>query len=258
MNILITGTSSGMGLALATEFLEHGASVYGISRKLNDKLSNYEDYHHLEHDLIKLDELPEKLYHFLADVKRLDLVILNAGILLNINDMKNTPVDEITTVMQVNVWANKVIIDTLMEEVNTIYQIVAISCGSDINNARGLNAYSLSKAALNTMIKLYSREIPETHFSALAPGLIDSSLQEFISQLPNKDKYPVIRELRRMRENGHLTTPQQAANYLVEAMGTVLQEESGSYRDVKDILLLEPEGDKISHKIMGKVNVPCA
>jgi benzil reductase ((S)-benzoin forming) len=238
MNILITGTSSGIGHALAIEFLEHGSNVYGISRKFNDKLKTYEAYRHLSHDLLKHDTLPGKLGDFLEGVKTLDLVILNAGIIINVNDLKKTPVDEITTVMKVNVWANKVIIDTLLEKVPSVYQVVAISCGSVINNARGFNAYSLSKFALNKMIKLYSREITKTHFSALAPGLIDSNLQEHISRLPNKNNYSIIRKLRSMRENGQLTNPYYAANYLVEAMGTVLQEKSGTYRDVKDILSL--------------------
>jgi benzil reductase ((S)-benzoin forming) len=93
------------------------------------------------------------------------------------------------------------------------------------------------------MIKFYSREIPEIHFSALAPGLIDSNLQEHISRLDRNDGYAVVKKLKNMRENGQLTNPYIAANYLVEAMGTVLQEESGSYRDVRDILLLEPDSE---------------
>jgi benzil reductase ((S)-benzoin forming) len=242
MNILITGTNSGIGHALAIEFLDHGATVYGISRQFNDRLKSYDDYHHLSQDLMKLDDLPENLSKLLRGVKTLDLVVLNAGILININDLRKTPLDEITTVMRVNVWANKVIIDTLLEEIPNMYQVVAISCGSVINNARGLNAYSLSKLALNKMIKLYAKEMPKTHFSALAPGYIDSSLQKHISQLPNVNNYPVIKKLRLMRENGQLTEPRHAANYLVEAMGTILQEESGTYREVKDILFLEPDG----------------
>lgn len=241
MNILITGTSSGIGHALTIEFLEHGATVYGISRNYNDKLKEYDGYHHLSHDLLKLNELPDKLNGFLAGVKTLDLVILNAGILLNISELRKTPIDEMTTMMRVNVWANKVIIDTLLEKVSSIYQVVAISCGSDISDAPGFDAYSLSKIALNQMIKFYSREIPEIHFSALAPGLIDSSLQEHISSLEGNDGNAIVKKLKNMRENGQLTNPYIAANYLVEAMGTVLQEESGSYRDVRDILLLESD-----------------
>ena len=44
MNVLITGTSSGLGLALARELLDNGATVYGISRKFNPILKDYEEY----------------------------------------------------------------------------------------------------------------------------------------------------------------------------------------------------------------------
>jgi benzil reductase ((S)-benzoin forming) len=242
MNVFITGTSSGIGYALTIEFLEHGATVYGISRNYHKKLKEYDGYHHLSHDLLKLNELPGKLDNFLAGVKTLDLVILNAGLLLNTSELRNTQADEITTMMKVNVWANKVIIDTLLDKVSSIYQVVAISCGSEISETPGFDAYSLSKLALNQMIKYYSREIPEIHFSALAPGLIDSNLQEHISPIANsRNGYSIARKLKKMRKNGQLTDPYLAANYLVEAMGTVLQEESGSYRDVKDILMLDPD-----------------
>jgi benzil reductase ((S)-benzoin forming) len=247
MNVFITGTSCGIGNALSIEFLEHGATVYGISRKLNDNLKGYEGYYHLSHDLLKLKELPCKIKRFLTGVKTLDLVILNAGILSNINDIKKTPVDDIMVMMQVNVWANKVIIDTLLEKGSRVYQVVAISCGSAFNNERDLNGYSLSKMALNKMIQFYSREVPQTHFSALDPGLIDSNLQKHIYELHDENNYSLIKKLKIMRKNGQLTNPNYAANYLVEAMGTVLQEESGSYRDIKDILFLEPEGRQPTH-----------
>jgi benzil reductase ((S)-benzoin forming) len=117
-----------------------------------------------------------------------------------------------------------------------MHQVVAITSGSMINNAKSLHIYSLSKSALNSLIKLYSAEIPKTHFTALAPGLIDSGLQEYISRFPEDENCPVIRKLKIMRSTGKLTDPRFAANYLVEAMGTILQEESGSFIDVNDIL----------------------
>jgi len=239
MKILITDTGSGFGHALAMEFLENGASVYGISRRSNSYLKKYKHYHHLTHDLINHQELNVQLKNFLARVKTLDLVILNAGILFGINDIRKTSIEDIVTVMNVNLLANKVIIDTLLETVSHVYQIVAISSGSAIKGSRGWNAFALSKAALNTLIKLYAREIPETHFSALEPGIVDTDLHETTRRLTEEDIYPVARELKRngMNSNGNLSDQNYAANYLVEAMGIILQEESGTYRDVRDILL---------------------
>jgi benzil reductase ((S)-benzoin forming) len=237
MNVLITGTNSGFGHALTMEFLMNGATVYGISRRFNDQLKNFPDYYHLQQDFSELDELGHQLKKFLDKVKTLDLVILNAGILPEINDLRKTSIEKITSVMNVNVWANKVILDSIFETVPEIYQIVAISSESDLNGARGWNAYTISKAALNTLIKIYAREIPKTHFSALDPGIVNRDLHENISQLPRKSRNRSGKRIKGYRETIKMTNLEYAANCLVEAMGIVLQEESGSFKDVRDVLL---------------------
>lgn len=235
MNILVTGTSSGIGYALTREYLQNGAKVFGISRRCNDKLAEFPDYHHLSHDLLCFDNLQEKVKELLRSKKTIDLVILNAGMLPDLKDLRETSMDEIKKVMNVNVWANKLIMDTMIDEVPRIYQVVAISSGASISGARGWNVYAISKAALNMMIQLYARELPETHFTALAPGVVDTAMQEYISGLPEDKRFPVIDRLKEIRGTSQMPGPEDAANYLVEAIGHVLQFESGSYVDVRDL-----------------------
>ena len=54
----------------------------------------------------------------------------------------------------------------------------------------GWNGYALSKAALNMMMKLYAAERPGTDFSALAPGLVDTAMQEAMRQQPADPLFP--------------------------------------------------------------------
>lgn len=222
MNILITDTGSGLGHSLALEFLRNGASVYGISSKFNGKLKRYKHYYHLTHDLKIHKGLSYKLKNFLSNTQTVDIAILNAGFLAGINDIRKTSLEEIIRLMNVNLLANKVIIDTLLESVSSVYQIVAISSRAAIDGSKGLNAFAISKAALNTLIKLYAQEIPETHFSALEPGINDADLHE------SYDK----------KSNYKISDHKYAANCMVEAMGIILQEKSGVYSDVRDILLV--------------------
>lgn len=243
MNVLITGTSSGIGYALAKEFLENGATVYGISYRLNRNLNKYSCYHHLAHDMEDHTGLQEKMNTFLSDIKTLDLVILNGGIKPDISGISKTSVDEITKVMKINVWANKVIIDTLLETMTGLYQVVAISSGSFINNIAGWNAYTLSKSMLSALMKLYSSEVPDTHFSAIAPGVFYTELEETVSDSFDYKEYPLPSKLKNIKAKDQLTEPEYAANYLVEAMGIVLQKESGLFMDVKE--LLYPAGSKV-------------
>jgi benzil reductase ((S)-benzoin forming) len=235
MNILITDTGSRFGQALALEFLRTGAVVYGISQTANEQLINYVDYHGLNCDLSELDTFKSRLNIFLEGVDTIDLVILNAGIIPELNDMKNTSIEQINNVMNVNVLANKLIIDTLVEMVPAVYQVVALSSGIAVNGATGLNAYALSRAALNTLIKLYAHEIPKIHFSVIEPGYIDGEPDEVFSRLMKEGEH--LSGLYGINRNGQLTNPEYAANCLVEAMGIMLQEESGSFKPISEILL---------------------
>jgi len=235
MNVFITGTSSGIGNALAREYLEKGAKVYGISRNFNNNLRKYADYHHLSHDLANYTTLEEKLKWLLENEKVLDQVILNAGKLPEINDMRDTSLDEIQDVMDVNVWANKVLIDMLFKLIPDIHQVVAISSGASLSGARGWNAYAISKAALNMLIMLYSRELPETHFSAITPGVVDTGMQDYIFNLTDDGRFQVVTRLKDLRKNKQMKEPREAAVHLIEAMGFALQRENGSYIDIRQL-----------------------
>lgn len=145
MNVLITGTSSGLGNGFAKYYLNKGANVYGISRKLNSDLKAYDNYRFLFQDLCNFKEVETNLVSFLNGLEVLDLVILNAGVLKEIKDMKDTSLEEIQDVMKVNVWSNKIIIDTLFSNIKQIRQVVAVSSGAAVSGARGWNAYALSR-----------------------------------------------------------------------------------------------------------------
>ncbi len=238
MNIFITGTSRGIGETLAIEYLEKDNTVYGLSRSAAENLSEYSNYHHLIMDLKNFDNMMDKLKGFIGNRKEFDLVILNAGLLPEIKDLIDTSMNEISTVMRVNVWANKNIIDTLFKLQHKVQQIVAISSGASLSGERGWNAYAISKAALNMLISLYSEEIPETHFSSLAPGVINTGMQEYIYNLPEERSYPVMKKLKEMRENDEIPDPASAAKYLVEAIKQVKRYDSGDFVDIREMGLV--------------------
>ena len=83
MNILITGTSSGLGYELAKQFSLEGHNVYGMSRKKSDlQIKQAQvDFINPQSIVVSMDNL--------IDVDKIDLVILNAGQLGEINKTKN-------------------------------------------------------------------------------------------------------------------------------------------------------------------------
>jgi NAD(P)-dependent dehydrogenase (short-subunit alcohol dehydrogenase family) len=235
MNILITGTSSGLGFGLAGYYLEQGHKVYGISRKVNSSLKSNPNFNLLPQNLTMFREVEINLYSFLKDVNKLDLVILNAGILNEIKDLKDTPLNEIKKTMDVNVWANKILIEALFNQGKEIDQIVAISSGASVSGARGWNAYSLSKATLNMLIDLYAREFTKTHFCALAPGLIDTNMQDYIYSLEEQEKFPVVQKLQSAKGTEKMPPPDKAAKIVARGIEKALAYESGSFLDVRNM-----------------------
>lgn len=235
MNILITGTSSGLGYGLSKYYLKKGHTVYGISRKQNEDLKSFYNFRFLFQDISRFKEMETNLVSFLNGLEVLDLVVLNAGILKEIKDLKDTTLDEIYHVMNVNVWANKILIDLLISHVREIRQLVAISSGAAVSGARGWNAYSLSKATLNMLISLYAKEQVNTHFSALAPGLIKSKMQDYIYNFPENEHYPVVERLKKSRKTGEMPEPEEAAQINARAIEKALEFRSGSFLDSRNI-----------------------
>lgn len=222
-----------MGYGLSRYYLEAGHSVYGISRNSNAEHFGFDNFSFLQQDLTDFENAGKKVPQFLSGVDKLDLVILNAGVLNKIKDLRDTGLDEIKAAMDINVWANKVLIDTLFDSVNIINKVVAISSGASVNGSRGWNVYSLSKAALNMMMDLYSKEYTDTHFIALAPGLIDTAIQEYISGLEDEDKYPVIKKLKQARGTEQMPEPLKAAGIVASAIEHSDRHPSGSFLDVR-------------------------
>jgi NAD(P)-dependent dehydrogenase (short-subunit alcohol dehydrogenase family) len=235
MNILITGTSKGLGYGLCRYYLEAGHKVYGISRKSNDELEKFDHFNFLQQDLTDFKVVGKTVPQFLADVNQLDIIILNAGVLNEIKDLRDTGLDEIKATMDINVWANKVLIDILFESVKYLKRIIAISSGAAVSGSRGWNAYSLSKAALNMLVDLYSKEHTNTHFIALAPGLIDTSMQEYITGLKDEKKFPVIKKLKQARGTDQMPDPLEAAKTVAGAIERLHRHQSGSFLDVRQM-----------------------
>ena len=61
MKAVVSGTSSGIGLAIAECFLERGIEVIGISRRKSEALEGRQGFEQVRLDLGALDPLPAEL-----------------------------------------------------------------------------------------------------------------------------------------------------------------------------------------------------
>jgi NAD(P)-dependent dehydrogenase (short-subunit alcohol dehydrogenase family) len=169
-------------------------------------------------------------------VQRLDLVVLNAGVLGRFGDLANATHEDLTRTMQINVWSNVAILNSLFQRPMQVAQVVAISSGASVNGNRGWSGYSISKSALNMLMKLFSREQGGTHFCALAPGLVDTAMQDELCEREPDERYPAIEVLQGKRRTPEMPDPQQAAVLLAEVFTRLPRlVESGQYADIRSL-----------------------
>jgi benzil reductase ((S)-benzoin forming) len=233
---LITGTSSGLGHGLAAVLVDQGWAVYGCSRRGCD-LPGVQD---ARRDLTDAAKVPATLDDLLGTLERLDLVILNAGILGKIGDLSATPLEDLKRVMDINLWANKTVMDWLHGWGRPVGQIVMISSGASVLGNRGWGGYGLSKAALNMLAKLYAHEFPQTHLCALAPGIIDTALMDQLCDEHHAQALPAVQRLQQARGTPAMPGPREAAGRVISVLERLRDWPSGSFIDLRQIL--DPEG----------------
>ncbi len=232
-SVFITGNSSGLGYGLSGEYLARDWRVYGLSRRGCHGLSG--DLHDRQCDLNNQPGIKPALASLLGDVQQLDIVYLNAGVLGGLNKITDITLEQLNQVMNVNVWANKLILDWLLTSDIHIKQVVAISSGAAISASKGWGCYSLSKIALNKLIELYATEFEDTHFISLAPGLVDTAMQDYLCDEDGvlKKEFPAVKKFRQARGTVNMPSAEQAARSIIEIVPQLMKLPSGSYADIR-------------------------
>ncbi len=143
--------------------------------------------------------------------------------------MANLTIREIKEVLDVNVFANKEILDILAK--SRVDNIIALSSGASIKGSKGWGAYSLSKASLNMLINLYSSEMLNTKLLAVAPGVIETPMTDII-RFEVDDK---IFTSAKVLKEGEIQQADDAAIRLDAMLKRVDEFKSGSFIDVRKI-----------------------
>ncbi|MBT4207546.1 SDR family NAD(P)-dependent oxidoreductase [Candidatus Woesearchaeota archaeon] len=234
-NILITGISSGIGKALAHRYGLSGNRIYGISRD-ERKVDGF--IKHIECDIEKVYEISYKLSNLLNGVKKIETVFLNAGVLGQIDFLNEVSMTELERVLTINTLSNKMIVDYLITNNIKVKQVVAISSGASKNAYTGWGAYSISKAALNMMMKVYAEEQPDIHFLSVSPGPVDTPMQDFINKNIDGRKYKWKKKFSDMKKNNDLPKASWVADNLHQTMPTLKKYKSGSFLDLRNLQFL--------------------
>ena len=197
-SVLITGSSKGIGNAIAYQCAEHGAKVIISSRKLdiceqtadeiNTKLgsevayaipANISDDKQLE---ILVNETREK-------IGKIDVLICNAATNPFMGSMLDMPIEKFDKVMHNNIRSNQVLCNLVLPEMISKEDgsIIIISSIAAIKGSPILGAYNISKAADVMIVKNIAAEFGHKNIRAnsIAPGLIKTDFAKALWENPD-------------------------------------------------------------------------
>jgi len=180
-NIVITGTSRGIGFELAKKFAEKGHQVLALSR--NKKPLS--DFNHKNITVISVDLSKNSDFINVTDFiknnwKQVDILIHNAGKLIH-KPFADLSSDDFLEVYKVNVFAVAELTKRMIPYLQKGSHVVTISSIGGIQGSLkfpGLAAYSSAKGAVITLSELLAEEYKEAKisFNVLALGAVQTEM----------------------------------------------------------------------------------
>ncbi|WP_299363944.1 SDR family oxidoreductase [Winogradskyella sp.] len=181
-NVIITGTSRGIGFELVKLFASLGHNVLALSR--NAKPVNALNLDHVKSlgcdlcaikDYNKVDAFISKQWK-----NHVDILINNAGTLLN-KPFAETTIKDFEQVYKTNVFGVSEMTRVVLPFMRHDGHVVTISSMGGIQGSvkfPGLAAYSSSKGAVITLTELLAEEYKETgpQFNVLAIGAVQTEM----------------------------------------------------------------------------------
>jgi short-subunit dehydrogenase len=182
-NVIITGTSRGIGYELVPLFTDAGYNVLALSRN-SAPISNInlDGCTIFPFDITDSKDILMVSQFVKENWKQVDILINNSGALIN-KPFAKTSIDDFISVYEVNVFGAAALTKAVLPFMKKDGHVVNISSMGGVQGSvkfPGLSAYSSSKGALITLTELLAEEYKETgpSFNALALGAVQTEMLE--------------------------------------------------------------------------------
>tara|TARA_B100000900_G_scaffold414582_1_gene441634 strand:- start:2198 stop:2896 length:699 start_codon:yes stop_codon:yes gene_type:complete len=224
--ILITGGSSGLGKSLALKLASNKNDIFCIGRTIvrgKNIISvncNFENLRDIDKKLQSLN------------IKKLDYVFLNAGILGNLKKINKIKSNEIFQILKINVLANKQILDFFIKKKIKVKLIIGISSGAALAPKLGWYLYCCSKSAFKFLLESYAVEDKHRKYLNISPGLIKTKMQKKICNI-DENKIPSVKKFKILNRNNKVPSPDEVAENLISQVMKLEKLQSGSYIDIR-------------------------
>lgn len=183
---LVTGVSSGIGMAIAEHLLANDWAVVGFSRRAAD--IHHPDYRHYAVDMTDFAALSAQL----NQLKQVDAVVHAAGL------MASAPLGELDPVMgeklwQLHVHAPEVMLNQLIHRMPDGSRIVLIGSRTS-NGAVNRSQYAATKAAMIGMVRSWAKELAPRGITVniVAPAATDTPMLHDPNRTSSPPQMPPI------------------------------------------------------------------
>ncbi len=178
---VITGGSSGIGLATAQKFVEEGAYVFITGRRQTEldkaKALIGKNVTAVQGDVANLADL-DRLYQTVAAEKgRLDIVVANAGFVEHQTIDSATP-QHFDKTFNINARGAFFTVQKALPLIKNGGSIILVSSGLHMRGFPAHGTYSATKAALRSFARTWAAELKDRgiRVNNLSPGAVDTPI----------------------------------------------------------------------------------
>jgi NAD(P)-dependent dehydrogenase (short-subunit alcohol dehydrogenase family) len=188
---VITGGSSGIGLATAQRFVDEGAYVFITGRRVAElekaKSAIGRNVSIVQGDVANLDDLDKVFAHVKAEKGTVDILVASAGFVEHAPVETASP-EHFDKTFDINVRGLFFTVQKALPLMTRGGSIVLVSSGLHLKGFPAHSAYSASKAAVRSFARTFAAELKDRgiRVNSLSPGAVDTPIID--SQFKTKEE----------------------------------------------------------------------
>ncbi len=189
---IVTGASSGIGMAICHHLLHQGWKIFGLARDFSKagSIVTHSDFNAVPIDLQDLETLPETLNLLIKSIPSINAVIFCAG-KGQFGSLEEFSYPQIRELLDINFTSQAYLARTVLPKMKQAKQGDLVFMGSEaaLNGSRKGSIYCASKFALRGFAQALRDECAKSgvRVSIINPGMVATSFFDDLNFEPGKE-----------------------------------------------------------------------